>query len=77
MISDKSVKNWDAGEKILKKSPGLINLKYSFPAITELGILLSVAAPITIELKTFENKTPLETATDMRRIIFFIFVCLD
>jgi len=62
----------ERGEKILKKLPGFTTLKNSLPATIELGISLSVATAITKEVKIFANKTPLATATDVRRIIFFI-----
>jgi hypothetical protein len=75
-MSDINVRTCEAGEKILKKSPGFVTLKNSPPAITELGISLSVATAMTIEVYKFANKTPLATATDVRRIIFFIFCVL-
>ena len=75
-MRDNNVSNCEAGEKILKKSPGFATLKNSPPAIIELGILLAVETAITMELKTFANKTPLATATDAKRIIFFIFLNL-
>lgn len=71
-MSDSKVRNWLKGENILKKFPGFAVLKNTLAAMTELGISLSVATAITIELKIFENRTPLATATEVRRINFFI-----
>ena len=56
----------------MKKFPGFTVLKNTFAARTEFGISLSVALAITIELKIFANKTPLASATEVRRITFFI-----